>query len=103
MSIEEAKQIYAEHLMEIMKKSRDGDKTVKALQIIGQYLQEDYANKKDNKFDMLINLLDIDLLVAITNGNVSVFENGYKIEKIEELTFKYNKEELPSLEIKQTI
>ena len=58
MNIEEAKQIYAEHLIQIMKKSRDGDRTVKALRIIEQYLQEEKLNEPDlwisTKSDLLI-------------------------------------------------
>lgn len=88
--------ILQQHINKLYMQSKDGDKTVAALKRILNYLIEQQT-------DAIWISSNSDLLIAMQEGELSVFEKGNKLNMIEELKFNYNKEEVPSIEIKQYI
>ncbi len=90
--MESDKEILQKHLNELYMKSKDGDKVVHALRRVMDLLDDTiWINNK------------IDLLIAVNNGQVDVYQQGNRLNKIEKLEFNYNKTETPILEIKQFI
>ena len=90
--METDREILEKHLNELYKTSKDGDKVVHALRRMLSLL--------DNNIWISTN---IDLMIAINNKQLSVYQRGTKIEEIESIKFNYNQEEVPTIEIKQQI
>lgn len=86
------KEILQEHLAELIKTKRDGDPVVHALKDI-LYIMDDKLWISTN----------IDLMIAVRDGNVSIYEKGMEIDKIKSARFEYNIGEVSSLDIEQNI
>ncbi len=90
--MESDKEILQKHLNELYRTSKDGDKVVHSLRRVIDLLDDTiWINTK------------IDLMIAVNDGQVDVYQKGNRLEKIEELKFNYNKTETPTIEIKQFI
>ena len=90
--MESDKEILQKHLNELYRTSKDGDKVVHSLRRVIDLLDDTiWINTK------------IDLMIAVNDGQVDVYQKGNRLEKIEELKFNYNKTETPIIEIKKFI
>ncbi len=100
MSGEDIK-ILQDHLNELIIKSEgegktvEGDKTINALRRLLDFVSYEK--------DTLWISSKSDLLIAIQQGELNVFENGTKIENIDNLSFNYNRGETSAIKIKQFI
>lgn len=90
--MESDREILEKHLNELYKTSKDGDKVVHALRRMLDLL--------DNNIWISTN---IDLMIAVSDKQLSVYQHGAKIQRIESVKFNYNQEEVPTIEIKQQI
>lgn len=88
--------ILQQHINKLYRTSKDGDKTVAALNRILNYLT---GTTKD---EIWISSKS-DLLIAMQEGKLIVFEKGNELDMIEKLKFNYSNKEVPSIEIKQYI
>lgn len=90
--MESDREILEKHLNELKETSKDGDITVHALRRMLELTDNTiWVNTKR------------DLMITVDAGQLEVYQNGKRIERIQELQFNYNKEEFCKLEIKQNI
>lgn len=92
--MEEDIEILNQHLNNLYATSKDGDKTVRALRnmlIFYKTYNDMWVSTK------------ADLLVAMCDKELRVFEKGKQINNIEKIEFKYNREGTSTIDIKKYI
>ena len=77
--MESDREILEKHLNELYKTSKDGDKVVHALRRMLGLLDKNIWISTN-----------IDLMIAINDKELSVYQHGNKIQQIESLKFNYN-------------